>query len=82
MHTVDLHNLNGFEARVELARSVRECYELRIKIFKISHGYGEYVLKNVTWDYLQNNEYVEKFYLAPPQLGGAGVTIVNLKNKK
>jgi DNA mismatch repair protein MutS2 len=37
------------------------------------------ILKRAIGDLLKNNPHVEKFYVAPPEEGGSGATIVELK---
>jgi DNA mismatch repair protein MutS2 len=46
---------------------------------RIVHGHGMGILKKVLWELLAQNPHVEKYYQAPQQEGGAGATIVELK---
>jgi DNA mismatch repair protein MutS2 len=46
---------------------------------RIVHGHGMGILKRAIADLLRENPHVEKFYVAPPEQGGAGATIVELK---
>jgi DNA mismatch repair protein MutS2 len=46
---------------------------------RIIHGHGMGILKKAIAGLLQHNPHVAKFYLAPPEEGGAGATIVELK---
>ncbi len=46
---------------------------------RIVHGHGMGILKKVLWELLAQNPHVEKYYPAPQQEGGAGATIVELK---
>ncbi len=46
---------------------------------RIVHGFGMGVLRRVVGELLSKNPNVEKFYPAPPSEGGAGATIVELK---
>ncbi len=46
---------------------------------RIVHGHGMGVLKKVIADLLSNHPHVAKFYPAPQQEGGAGATIVELR---
>ena len=46
---------------------------------RIVHGHGMGVLRKAIWDLLAKHPHVEKFYQAPQQEGGAGATIVELK---
>jgi len=46
---------------------------------RIIHGHGMGILKRAIADLLARHPHVEKFYVAPPEEGGAGATIVELK---
>jgi len=46
---------------------------------RIVHGHGMGILKKVLWELLAQSPHVEKYYQAPQQEGGAGATIVELK---
>jgi DNA mismatch repair protein MutS2 len=46
---------------------------------RIVHGFGMGVLRRAVSELLSKNPNVEKFYPAPPSEGGAGATIVELK---
>jgi DNA mismatch repair protein MutS2 len=37
------------------------------------------ILRKVLWELLENHPHVAKHYAAPPQEGGTGATIVELK---
>ena len=47
---------------------------------RIVHGHGMGVLRKAIWKLLAENPHVEKHYQAPQNEGGAGATIVELKN--
>ncbi|MDP9113055.1 MAG: Smr/MutS family protein [Acidobacteriota bacterium] len=46
---------------------------------RIIHGHGMGILKRAIADLLARHPHVQKFYLAPPEEGGSGATIVELK---
>ena len=46
---------------------------------RIIHGHGMGILKRAVADLLARHPHVEKFYVAPPEEGGSGATIVELK---
>jgi DNA mismatch repair protein MutS2 len=46
---------------------------------RIVHGHGMGILKRAIADLLARHPHVQKFYLAPPEEGGSGATIVELK---
>jgi DNA mismatch repair protein MutS2 len=47
---------------------------------RIVHGHGMGILRKAIWKLLAENPHVEKYYQAPQSEGGAGATIVELKN--
>jgi len=47
---------------------------------RIVHGHGMGVLRKAIWDMLAKHPHVAKFYQAPQQEGGAGATIVELRD--
>jgi DNA mismatch repair protein MutS2 len=51
----------------------------QVERVRIVHGHGMGILKRAIADLLKQNPHVEKFYLAPPEEGGSGATIVELK---
>ena len=46
---------------------------------RIVHGHGMGILKKVLWELLEKHPHVAKHYPAPPQEGGTGATIVELR---
>ena len=46
---------------------------------RIVHGHGMGILKKVISELLSNHPHVARFYPAPQQEGGAGATIVELR---
>ncbi len=75
-------NLIGDHA-VEAAERVEKFLDSAVMAtaarVRIVHGHGMGVLKRTVEDVLRGNPHVEKFYPAPPYEGGAGATIVELK---
>jgi len=51
----------------------------QVERVRIVHGHGMGILKREIAELLKQNPHVEKFYLAPPEQGGAGATVVELK---
>ena len=47
---------------------------------RIVHGHGFGVLKKAVSELLSSNPHVARFYPAPPEQGGTGATIVELKS--
>ena len=46
---------------------------------RIIHGHGKGILRNSIAELLTGHPQVERFSLAPPEKGGGGATIVELK---
>jgi DNA mismatch repair protein MutS2 len=51
----------------------------QVERVRIIHGHGMGVLKKAVADLLKHSPHVEKYYVAPPEEGGAGSTIAVLK---
>jgi DNA mismatch repair protein MutS2 len=51
----------------------------QVERVRIVHGHGMGILKKAVANVLKNSPYVEKFYVAPPEEGGSGATIAELK---
>jgi DNA mismatch repair protein MutS2 len=51
----------------------------QVERIRIVHGHGMGILKKAIAELLRGNPHVEKFYVAPPEQGGSGATIVELK---
>lgn len=51
----------------------------QVERIRIVHGHGMGILKRAVAELLANHPHVEKFYVAPPEEGGSGSTIVELK---
>jgi DNA mismatch repair protein MutS2 len=51
----------------------------QVEKVRIIHGHGMGILKRAVAELLKQNPHVEKFYTAPPEEGGSGSTIVELK---
>lgn len=82
MTTLDIHNKTQSEAQIIVKGFIRERYEMRDYNILVIHGFGQMIMRNVVWAICANSKYVEKYELAPPGLGGGGVTYITLKKKK
>jgi DNA mismatch repair protein MutS2 len=51
----------------------------QVERVRIVHGHGMGILRRAVAEMLAKNPHVAKFYAAPPEEGGAGATIVELK---
>jgi len=56
-----------------------EAFLAGAETIRIIHGHGKGILRKAVADLLKGHPQVEKFSLAPPEQGGGGATIVELK---
>jgi DNA mismatch repair protein MutS2 len=56
-----------------------EAYMHSMSRIRIIHGHGTGALRRAISDFLRNHPHVERFSQAPPDQGGAGATVVELK---
>jgi DNA mismatch repair protein MutS2 len=67
------------EALARTARFLDETILLEQRTVRIIHGYGTGQLRRALADYLRNHPLVSGCQPAPPEKGGGGVTVVDLK---
>jgi DNA mismatch repair protein MutS2 len=67
------------EAEYELDRFLDEAYMSSVPRVRIIHGFGTGALKNYVHHFLKDHELVELFAFAPPEQGGNGATIAQLR---
>lgn len=67
------------EARERVDKFLDEAYLARHLRLRVVHGHGKGILRKSLHEMFAAHPHVEKFYAAPPQEGGAGATIVELK---
>ncbi|MFN0279940.1 MAG: endonuclease MutS2 [Pyrinomonadaceae bacterium] len=67
------------EAEYEIDRFLDEAYMSSLPRVRIIHGFGTGALKNFVHHFLKHHPHVEKFAFAPPEQGGNGATIAELK---
>src|SRR5687768_3680074 len=70
------------EAEYELDRFIDEAYLASLPRIRIIHGFGTGALKNFVHHTLKNHELIANFNFAPPDQGGNGATIAELKDRK
>ena len=80
-----MSELNVVGCRVEEALSKAERFldDLLLtdhRTVRLIHGYGTGQLKRALADFLQQHPLVVRFDPAPPDKGGGGVTVVELKD--
>lgn len=68
------------EAAEEIDRFLDEAYLNNLDRVRIIHGYGTGALRRAVASVLRAHPHVARFSLAPPDQGGAGATIVELKS--
>jgi DNA mismatch repair protein MutS2 len=67
-------------ARERVDKFLDEAYMAARFRLRVIHGFGKGILRRTLHEMFASHPHVEKFYLAPPQEGGAGATIVELKS--
>jgi DNA mismatch repair protein MutS2 len=76
-------NVIGCSVDEALARAERFLDETLLtdqRIVRVIHGYGTGQLKRAIAGFLQQHPLVARFAVAPPEQGGGGVTVVELKD--
>ena len=77
--SIDLHTFSPKEAESLLEEYLYQCHAKGLKEVRIIHGRGTGVLRQLVRTFLGKNFLVEGFADAPPERGGWGATIVQLK---
>jgi DNA-nicking Smr family endonuclease len=77
--TLDLHTFRPSEVRSLLDEYFSECIRVGLFSIRVIHGKGRGVLKKTVHRILAKNPKVESFLEAPPEAGGWGATLVELK---
>jgi len=67
------------EAIVRAERFLDESLLTDQRVVRVIHGYGTGQLKRALTGFLQQHPLVARFATAPPEQGGGGVTVVELK---
>lgn len=67
------------EAREEVDKFLDEAFLAGVTRVRVIHGHGMGILKRAVEELCRAHPHVEKFYPASPAEGGAGATIVELK---
>jgi len=76
---LDLHTFKAEDVPELLEDYIFECIKSSIFSMRIIHGKGRGIQKKRVQKLLKNNPKVESFQDAPPEAGGWGATLVNLK---
>jgi DNA-nicking Smr family endonuclease len=76
---LDLHTFHPGEIPHLLEDYLSECIKTGLFSVRIIHGKGKGVQKKRVRELLRQNPLVESFNDAPPEAGGWGATVVELK---
>ncbi len=76
---LDLRGLRYEEAKLELDKYFDTALFLKMKQFRIIHGFGTGTIRKLVWDYLKNNKYVKEYRYGAEGEGLNGCTVVYLK---
>ena len=79
---LDLHTFRPQDIPELLEDYLHECLQLGIFSVRIIHGKGKGIQKRRVQELLEKNPLVLSFEDAPPEAGGWGATLVNLKTTK
>ncbi len=75
---IDVRGMRGEEALQYVMEHIDEAIMLDVKEFRILHGTGHGILRQLIRDYLQTMAVVQHFRDERIQLGGSGITVVTL----
>ena len=79
--SLDLHTFQPRDIPDLLEDYLAECLKAGLYSVRIIHGKGKGVQKRRVQGLLQNNPLVSSFKDAPPEAGGWGATLVELKRE-
>lgn len=75
---LDIRGQRAAESEFEIIKFVDDAYSSGIERIEILHGKGTGALKKTVKDILKSHPKVKSFYYAPIEMGGDGITIVEL----
>jgi DNA-nicking Smr family endonuclease len=75
----DLHTIPPREVKAVVEEYLNEAQRLGFRCVRIIHGKGIGVQRDLVRAILERTPWVENWNDAPPQAGGLGATIVNLR---
>ncbi len=76
---INLIGQRAEEACAQVDKLLDSAALVEVDRIRIIHGHGMGILKRAIADLLAKHPHVEKFYIAPPEEGGSGSTIVEMK---
>lgn len=77
--TLKLIGLRVEPALDELQKFMDNAHASGLRMVEIIHGLGTGAMSKAVSEYMRSCPFVEKYYHGPPERGGAGVTVVELK---
>jgi len=77
--SLDIRGEKPEEAEYETVKFIDDAYTGSLSRVEIIHGKGTGVLKKLVHELLKQHEHVKNFYFANIEMGGDGVTIVEIK---
>ncbi len=77
-YRLDIRGEKPEEAEFEVIKFVDEAYSSGLDRIEILHGKGTGVLKKMVQEILKKHSGVKKYYFAPIEFGGDGITIAEL----
>jgi len=76
---VDLRGMRAEEAEAEVIAALDAAVVVDLPFVRVIHGKGTGVLRTVVDELLRQDSRVARHALAPPEQGGSGVTVVELR---
>ena len=76
---IDIRGKRSEEAEYRIVKFIDNAYVGNLEKVEILHGKGTGALKATVIEILKEHDKVKNYYFAPVELGGEGVTIVELK---
>ncbi|RUT73471.1 endonuclease MutS2 [Ancylomarina longa] len=76
---IDVRGMRGDEALQLVMDHVDEAIMLEVREFRILHGTGHGILRQLIRDYLQTVDLVQSFRDEKIQMGGSGITVVRME---
>jgi DNA mismatch repair protein MutS2 len=77
-YRLDIRGEKPEEAEFEVIKFIDDAYTSGLDRIEILHGKGTGVLKKMVWDILKKHDKVKAFNYAPVEIGGEGITIIEL----
>ena len=78
---LDIRGQRALESEFEITKFIDEAYSSGLDRVEILHGKGTGALKKTVQDILKQHPSVSNFYFAPIEMGGDGITIVELSKE-